>query len=114
MITQYPVTKEEHILLDNKASKIAKELHKRFPYCMIKYRLRPDMLYSFDIEFCYLNHHEYTTVYIDYNMMLTGKPDLLAKTIHERYIMTKFVTIKMREADNEYIKRRSRELGESK
>lgn len=101
MITQYPVTKEEHDLLDNKASEIAKELHKIFPYCMLKYRLRPDMLYSFDIEFCYLNYHEYTTVHIDYNMMLTGKPDLLAKTIHERYIMTKFVTIKMRDADNE-------------
>lgn len=112
MITQYPVTKEEHKLLDNKAAEIAKELHKIFPYCTLKYRLRPDMLYSFDIEFCYLNRHEYTTVYIDYNMMLTGLAKLIAKTIHERYIMLKFVTIRkeQEEIEDEHIKRRSGEF----
>ncbi len=101
MITQYPVTKEEHILLDNKASEIAKVLHKIFPYCNINFRLRPDMLYSFTIDFCYLNYHEYTTVYLDYNVMLTGQPNLIAKFIYERYIMTRFVNIRMKESKDD-------------
>ena len=62
-------------------------------------------MYQFNIDFSYLNVREGVNVYIDYKMILTGLPHLLARFMYDRYILTRMVRVKMetetREVNND-------------
>lgn len=81
--------------IKDKATDVCKEFHKIFPYCMISCHLREDLLYQFNIDFIYLNVRVGINVYIDYEMLLTGLPDLLTKYMYDRYIIPRIEKIKM-------------------
>ena len=95
MITMYPLSNEEKEQLYNKSTEICKELHKIFPYCIISCRLREDLLYQFNIDFSYLNVRIGINTYIDYKMLLTGLPDLMAKFMYDRYIIPRITRVKL-------------------
>ena len=95
MITKLPIFDDELETIKDKATDVCKKLHKIFPYCVIDCRLREDLLYQFNIDFIYLNVRVGINVYIDYEMLLTGLPDLLAKYMYDKYIIPRITKIKM-------------------
>lgn len=101
MITKFPISDNECKIINDKATDVCKELHKIFPYCIISCHLGEDLLYQFNIDFSYLNVRVGTNVYIDYKMMLTGLPDLLARFIYDRYILTRMTRVKMNTKNEE-------------
>lgn len=110
MTTKFPIFSDELETIKDKATKVCKELHKIFPYCVIDCYLREDLLYQFNIDFSYLNVRIGCNVYIDDNMLLTCLPDLLARYMFDRYIVPRITRIKMdtknEEVNNEYSKDR--------
>ena len=94
MIGIFPLNNKERETLKDKTSEICKELHKIFPYCVIDCHLREDLLYQFNIDFSYLNVRIGINIYIDYKMILTGLPDLIAKFMYDRYIVSRIVRVK--------------------
>lgn len=95
MITKFSIFDDELKTIKDIATDVCKELHKIFPYCIIGCHLRDDMLYQFNIDFSYLSVRIGINVYIDYEMLLTGQPDLLAKFMYDRYIIPRITRVKM-------------------
>jgi hypothetical protein len=95
MVEIFPISDNERNIIYDKATNICKELHKIFPYCIIGCHLRDDLLYQFNIDFSYLSVRIGINVYIDYKMLLTGLPDLLAKFMYDRYIIPRITRVKM-------------------
>ena len=94
MIGSFPLTRKERKNIEDKATEICKELHKIFPYCVISCFLREDLLYQFDFDFSYFNVREDVHVYIDRKVILTSLPELLAKFIYDRYIVTRMIRVR--------------------
>ena len=95
MKTRLFISKEESKVIYDKATEICKELHKIFPYCVIDCHFREDLLYQFNIDFSYLNVRIGINTYIDYKMILTSLPDLLARFMYDRYIIPRITRAKM-------------------